>query len=169
MFKALDLFCKAGGASMGLHRAGMEVVGIDIAPQPNYPFDFIQGDAMSLPFSPDFPIDSFDLIWSGPPCQGYSRTHRINKTSYPMLVDLLRDKLRHHATAKHLINWVIENVDGAPLINAVELCGTMFDLRTYRHRYFECSFEVIPPSSYLSIRLRIERWADLLAMMGLCT
>ena len=67
--RLLDLFCCAGGAAMGYHRAGFEVIGVDIDPQPNFPFEFIQSDALAL--DPDW-VASFDVIHASPPCQSYS-------------------------------------------------------------------------------------------------
>ena len=64
--KLLDLFCCAGGAALGYHRAGFDVTGIDINPQPNYPFVFLQGSALELP---DEFLMQFDAIHASPPCQ----------------------------------------------------------------------------------------------------
>ncbi len=129
--RALDLFCGAGGASMGYHRAGFEVVGVDVNPQPNYPFEFIQADAMS------FPLEGFDLIVASPPCQAFTLAQRIRDRKHPDLIGRTRRRLLASGTP-----FVIENVVGAPLINPTMLCGAMFGLRVYRHRLFECSFPV---------------------------
>ncbi len=127
--KALDLFCKAGGASMGLHRAGYEVTGVDIEPQPNYPFEFVQADAM------EFPLHGYDLVWASPPCQRYIRSGLVKKTGTPDLVGPIRERL----TAIGTPAWIIENVPGAPLRPDVILCGSMFGLAVRRHRWFELS------------------------------
>lgn len=132
--KALDLFCCAGGASEGLRRAGFEVVGVDIDPQPDYPFEFHQADAMT------FPLAGFDFIWASPPCQAYTLCQRIRGNEHPDLVAPTRERLIASGTP-----WCIENVPGAPLINPIELCGTMFGLKTYRHRLFECSYPIDAP------------------------
>ena len=133
--RALDLFCCAGGASMGLRHAGFDVVGVDIHPQPHYPFEFYQSDALT------FPLDGFDFIWASPPCQAFTLAQRIRGNSHPDLISPIRERL---ASAGAL--YVIENVPGAPLINPIELCGAMFPgLRTYRHRLFECSFPCEQP------------------------
>lgn len=134
--RALDLFCCAGGAGMGLHHAGFEVVGVDIRPQPNYPFEFHQADALT------FPTDGFDFIWASPPCQKYSVTRKIGNTGdrHPDLVVPVREKLIAAGAP-----YVIENVIGAPLIDPIILCGTMFGLRVYRHRQFESNFFIMTP------------------------
>ena len=132
--RALDLFCCAGGASMGLHRAGFDVIGVDIEPQPHYPFEFRQADALK------YPLDGFDLIWASPPCQAHTLCQRIRNNDHPDLIGSIRQRL--YASNAH---YVIENVVGAPLIGPIELCGAMFGLRTYRHRLFECSFPVSTP------------------------
>lgn len=133
---ALDLFCGAGGASMGLHMAGFEVVGVDINPQPHYPFEFVQGDAMK------YPLDGFDLIWASPPCQAFTLAQRIRKRAHPDLIKPIRDRLHGSGT-----QYVIENVEGSPLLCPVLLCGSMFPgLRVYRHRLFEASFYIKEPN-----------------------
>jgi DNA (cytosine-5)-methyltransferase 1 len=139
--RLLDLFCCAGGAGVGYHRAGFDVVGVDIDLQPRYPFEFIQHDALTL--DPDF-IQSFDAIHASPPCQSYSDLAKRNGNAdeWPRLIDPVREIL--NASGKP---WIIENVEGAPLINPIILCGTMFpELRVIRHRLFESNIELIAPS-----------------------
>lgn len=127
--RILDAFCKAGGCGYGYHLAGFEVVGVDIEPQPRYPFTFIQADAMD--FIPEYAGD-FHVIHTSPPCQKYCRLNYLHKREYPDLLEAVRELLI--ATGKP---YVIENVPEAPLINPLILCGTMFSLRTIRHRAFE--------------------------------
>lgn len=129
--KLLDLFCGAGGAAMGYHRAGFDVVGVDINPQPHYPFEFHQADA--LEYCAAY-AHEFDAIHASPPCQAYSITASLSNKTHPKMIELTRAALI--ATGKP---YVIENVPGAPLINPLVLCGTMFGLRVIRHRLFECS------------------------------
>jgi DNA (cytosine-5)-methyltransferase 1 len=129
--RLLDLFCGAGGAGMGYHRAGFEVVGVDIEPQKNYPFEFHQGDALEYLAEHGH---EFDVIHASPPCQAYSDTYSLpNVGEYPELISPVRALLL--AIGKP---YVIENVDNAPLDNPLMLCGTMFGLRLIRHRLFEC-------------------------------
>jgi DNA (cytosine-5)-methyltransferase 1 len=131
----LDLFCKAGGAGFGYHLAGLDVVGVDIEPQPHYPFEFIRADALT------FSLDGFDLIHASPVCKGYSATAVLNRAEHPRQISAVRERL-----AASGIPYVIENVEGAPLISPVTLCGAMFPgLRTYRHRLFEASFPIPQP------------------------
>ena len=139
--RLLDLFCCAGGAGMGYARAGFEVVGVDINPQPRYPFEFHQADALEFLRTHG---GQFDAIHASPPCQHYSvasKSHNGNADSHPDLVPVVRDLL--HEIGRP---WIIENVIGAPLQNPVVLCGTMFDgLRVIRHRQFESSEALTAP------------------------
>lgn len=138
--RLLDLFCCAGGAALGYSRAGFEVVGVDIDPQPNYPLPFVQADALAL--DPKF-IAKFDAIHASPPCQSYSDLAKRNKNAdeWPRLIEPVR-----HLLVRSGLFYIIENVDGAPLINPVVLCGTMFEgLRVLRHRLFETNFPVLVP------------------------
>lgn len=125
----LDLFAGAGGASVGYHRAGFNVVGVDIEPQPNYPFEFHQADAMQ------FPLEDVDVIHASPPCQGESRLRVLHPDrTYSRL---LRPTLARLATLP--VPWVVENVEGAdapPEVYRFMLCGSAFGLRVRRHRWF---------------------------------
>ncbi len=138
--RLLDLFCGAGGCGVGYHRAGFDVVGVDIAPQPRYPFEFHQGDALEYLAAHG---KEFDAIHASPPCQAYSVTAsmpNVKADNYPKLIEPVRDALM--ATGKP---WIIENVIGAPLQYPVMLCGLMFGLKVYRHRLFETSFFMLQP------------------------
>lgn len=135
--RLLDLFCKAGGAGMGYHRAGFDVVGVDIEPQPHYPFEFHQADALT------FPLEGFDAIHASPPCQAFTVLHNLGwpATDHPDLIEPTRALLRASGRP-----WVIENVVGAPMPAAFVLCGSMFGLPIRRHRQFESSpFMLVPP------------------------
>ena len=132
----LDLFCGGGGAAMGYSRAGFDVVGVDIMPQPRYPFEFVLADALS------FPLEGFDAVHASPPCQLYSAAG--NADTRLRLFEARSDYL---APTRALLSssglpWIIENVPGAPMRNDFELCGTMFGLgvdgfELRRHRIFE--------------------------------
>jgi len=135
--KVLDLFCGAGGSAMGIFRAFKGkciITGIDIREQPNYPFEFIRGDAVEFLKDTEF-LKKFDFIWASPPCQAYSWASarwRNSGYKYPDIIGVTRDML-----VKVGKPFVIENVKGAPLRKDLMLCGLMFGLRVFRHRYFE--------------------------------
>lgn len=142
----LDLFCGAGGASAGYARAGFDVVGVDLSPQPRYPFAFVQADALT------FPLDGYDAIHASPPCQAWSTMRRglWKDRDHAELIAPIRELLT--ATGRP---YVIENVEGArrELVDPIRLCGTMFalgvgDSQLRRHRYFEVGgFTLWPPAS----------------------
>jgi len=136
--KLLDLFCGAGGAAMGYYRAGFhDITGVDIVQQPRYPFKFIQGDAL------EFDLAGFDVIHASPPCQRFSAASAANRKTGKQYKDLLtptRKKLKDHGGC-----WVIENVVGAPMERHLILCGLMFGLKVFRHRYFESSHILLQP------------------------
>jgi SAM-dependent methyltransferase len=135
--RALDLFCGAGGASMGLHRAGFDVVGVDIKRQPRYPFAFVQADALRPPFD----LSAFDLIWSSPLCQDTSIGAKRWRKEWPQQIPPVRVLLAGHPMT------VIENNERAPMRRDLVLDGPMFGLKTYRRRMFELSFFVLAPRS----------------------
>lgn len=150
--RLLDLFCGAGGAAAGYSRAGFEVVGVDIAPQPSYPFPFMQGDALELALEL---APGFDVIHASPPCQAYSVLRHANpEAGYASLIGRTRELLERTG-----LPWVIENVPGSPTRHVIVLCGSMFGLGTVcgggkverrwrqlrRHRNFETSFAILSP------------------------
>jgi hypothetical protein len=120
---------------MGYSRAGFEVVGVDINPQPHYPFEFIQADALT------FPLDGFDVIHASPPCQLYTRKSadwgrkRNHWTKHPDLIGPTRERLELSG-----LSYIIENVVGAPLKAQLLLCGSHFGLRIAKHRLFEANW-----------------------------
>ena len=136
--KCLDLFCCAGGAGEGYRRAGFDVTGVDIRPQPHNPHRFIQGDALA--FVRDHGRE-YDFIHASPPCQAHTALKSMpNAKKHIDLIPQTRELLI--ATGKP---WVIENVPGAPLRSPFMLCGTMFglgvgDAELRRHRLFETNW-----------------------------
>ena len=135
--RLLDLFCGAGGAAVGYARAGFEVVGVDIKPQPHYPFDFVLADALQVLGYAEEPGTGFDAIHASPPCQGYMTggTH----WPAPRLIEPVRRLLEPTG-----LPYVIENVPGATLRADFVLCGSMFGLGIKRHRWFEVNWPHSP-------------------------
>lgn len=127
---------------MGYHRAfpKAEIVGVDNKPMPHYPFEFVQADAL------EYPLDGFDLIHASPPCQAYIQRNKNLETRHPKLIEPTRERVVELG-----VPYVIENVEGAPLLNPSRLCGTMFSLLVLRHRLFETSFPV-------SVPMRCNHW-----------
>lgn len=137
--RLLDLFCGGGGAAKGYYDAGFDIVGVDIAPQPHFPYTFIQADALT------FPLEGYDAIHASPPCQGYSYATinaRQKGVVYPDYLECMRQRFLTSGKT-----WIIENVPGAPVQSGMMLCGSMFGLRVRRHRYFETSSLLFAPGS----------------------
>jgi hypothetical protein len=145
----LDLFCGAGGASVGYHRAGFDVIGVDISPQPRYPFDFHQGDALELlarlvdcnppwSFRQGRPLSDFAAIHASPPCQDHIRGGLASDHGTGWMLGASRSLLERTG-----VPWVIENVPGAPMRPDFVLCGSHFGLPVRRHRWFETSWNAL--------------------------
>jgi DNA (cytosine-5)-methyltransferase 1 len=136
--RLLDLFCHQGGAGMGYHQAGFDVVGVDILPEPRYPFEFHQADALKFLLEHHHEFDAFH---ASPPCQAFTNAQKIQGNDHPDFIKATR-------AAFELIGkpWVIENVVGAPLREPIMLCGRSFPgLRVYRHRLFESNMPLVAP------------------------
>lgn len=138
--KLLDLYCCGGGAGHGYELAGFDVTGIDINPQPKHRGHFIQSDAIEFLYAHHH---EYDAIHASPPCQAWSKSSMQFRKMGKKYVDLIQK------TREALINtgkpYVIENVPEAPLINPITLCGSMFGMRTYRHRVFESNIDLTAP------------------------
>lgn len=137
----LDLYCGVGGAAKGYYDAGFDIIGVDINRQPNYPFTFVQADA--LDYLESLPRYKFDVIHASPPCQHHSTLAKGNNNNQHMYPDLLEQ-------TRSLLNvtdlpYVIENVQSAPLLNPIRLCGEMFGLEVIRHRLFESNIALEQP------------------------
>ncbi|HZN72489.1 MAG TPA: DNA cytosine methyltransferase [Micromonosporaceae bacterium] len=135
--RLLDLYCGAGGAARGYQLAGWHVTGVDSQPQPRYAGDvFIQADALTVP------LDGYDAAHASPPCHDHTSLTSIAGTDGTgWLLAATRERL-----AASGLPWIIENVPGAPMRCDVLLCGAMFRLRTQRHRWFELSDPMFPPT-----------------------
>lgn len=129
----LDTYCCQGGASMGYHRAGFTVTGVDLHPQPHYPFTFIQADAIDYIREHGH---EYDLITGSPTCRRWTNAQRIQGNDHPDLITPTREAMKASGRP-----YIIENVEGAAaaLVDPLLLCGSMFGLKTYRHRLFESS------------------------------
>ena len=126
---------------MGYHRAGFEVIGVDIKKQKRYPFEFIQADALEIMKDLDF-LRGFDAIAASPPCQTHSATKHLRNAQGKSTdkVDLIpQTRAALVASGKP---YVIENVPGAPLIDPVQLCGSSWGLKVRRHRLFESNVQL---------------------------
>jgi len=159
--KLLDLFCGAGGAGMGYHRAGFEVVGVDLEPQPDYPFEIHQLDATalrvdringciheyapasSLPGRSNICLGKFNAVHLSPPCQASCALTKGTNAGreYAQLIPAMRDLVSAWG-----VPTIIENVQGAAVRRDLTLCGEMFGLDVLRHRYFELDgFKAVQP------------------------
>jgi len=140
--RMLDLFCGAGGSAVGYYRAGFDVVGVDIAPQPRYPFEFHQADALT------FPPDGYDAVHASPPCQAHTtmsnrwRGQGGTADGHPELIGPTRARLEGSG-----VPWVMENVVGAraKMESALLLHGAMFGLQVHRPRLFESNVLLMCP------------------------
>lgn len=140
----IDLFCGVGGASVGYHRAGFDVVGVDIAPQPDYPYEFVRANALDVLASIDrgrWRSRAVAAVHASPPCQAscalIKGNQRATAGNHVDLIPRTRELLENVG-----LPYVIENVQGARMRRDLTLCGEQFGLRVIRHRYFECSFPV---------------------------
>lgn len=151
--RLLDLFCCGGGAGMGYHQAGFDVVGVDIVRHDDYPFEFIQMDAIH--FAMRY-ARSFDVIHASPPCQSQTMLMKgTNKGKYdhPNLIPATRAVLAHLR-----VPTIIENVQSSEVRPDLTLCGEMFGLGVIRHRHFEIENAVIPRMPHVKHRGTTTGW-----------
>jgi len=135
--RLLDLFSGAGGSAVGYHRAGFDVVGVDLRPMPRYPFELHQADALT------YPLDGFDAVHASPPCQSETDLRHRTGVEYADLLPPTLARLRAQP-----LPWIVENVESTDkLPGSLVLCGTEFGLRSgnrylRRHRRFLASFDL---------------------------
>jgi DNA (cytosine-5)-methyltransferase 1 len=136
--RLLDLFCGAGGCSVGYHRAGFDVWGVDREHHKTYPYRLTVADALDVLADRAF-LDLFDVVHASPPCQAHTRAQHLRNAQGKTLKEHGADLLEPVRDA--LLSWggryVIENVPGAPLRDPLMLCGSAFGLKVRRHRLFE--------------------------------
>ena len=175
--RLLDLYCGAGGCSVGYHRAGFEVQGVDLHPQPNYPFPFQQGDVLDL--EPEY-LAEFAAIHASPPCQAHTDMTHMNvkvwgRERAPDLVPATRALLKASGRP-----YVIENVQGCPMPSYTILCGSMFPeqgLAVKRHRKFETNWLLLSPGCGEHKRVHVwdprqpgygetDQWEDWVSVFG---
>lgn len=154
--RLLDLFCGAGGCSVGYSRAGFDVVGVDIRPMPNYPFEFHEADAMT------WPLEGFDAIHASPPCHDHSNVSgRNRKAAGPKGTGWMLDEMIRRLLPLK-IPWVVENVETAEMpgsVYRIKLCGSSFGLDVRRHRWFASNIAMLtPPCAH---RLQTPRFRSL--------
>jgi DNA (cytosine-5)-methyltransferase 1 len=141
MPRLLDLFCGGGGAAMGYHRAGFDVVGVDVVRQPDYPFSFVLGDALA------YPLHEFDVVHASPPCKPFTSAGNKDRGTARLFdphSDCLTPTLAR--LARLTVPWIVENVVGAPMpADSVTYCGSSFGLAVRRHRLFASNVTLTAP------------------------
>ena len=152
--RLLDLFSCAGGAGMGYHRAGWDVVGVDISHQPNYPFEHHVADAVGFALAHGH---EFDAVHASPPCQGEGApakgTNAKLGRNHPRLITPTRDALDALG-----LPYVIENVAGSTVRKDLMLCGEMYGLGVLQHRWFELGGWATDQLAHKPHRGRVRGW-----------
>lgn len=151
--RIIDLYCGAGGASMGYHKAGFEVIGVDIIPQPNYPFEFIRGDSIDILEDILAGTIKADAIHASPPCQvalAITKGTNAGKYEYPDLYGVTQ-KLMYESNLPGIIEHPSARKD-------VVLCGEMFSLGVIRHRNFELVGWNTPQPKHVKHRGLVRGW-----------
>ena len=140
--KLLDLFCGAGGASAGYAAAGFDVHGVDLKHGKRYPFTYVRADVLDVLRDKNY-LDQFDVIHASPPCQTHSITQHLRNAQGKTTSKLDLIPETRAALIESGKPYIIENVQGSPLINPIQLCGSSFGLKVRRHRLFESNMDLV--------------------------